>query len=110
MDGIELASFEIISSVGAARSSIMEAMQFARQGQFKRAYEKIDEANAYLSDGHKKHVELIQKESSGDQITVTILFMHAEDQFMTTYSLRDVTYEMIAIWEELKSEERSRVK
>ncbi len=101
---MELASFEIISSVGAARSCIIEAMQLARQGKFKIAYGKIDEANRYLSDGHKKHVELIQKESEGDEVPVSILFMHAEDQFMTTYSLRDVAYEMIAIWEELKSE------
>ncbi|MBC8922890.1 PTS lactose/cellobiose transporter subunit IIA, partial [Escherichia coli] len=25
-----------------------------------------------------------------------------EDQFMTTYTLRDVAYEMIAIWKEMK--------
>ncbi|WP_099221739.1 PTS lactose/cellobiose transporter subunit IIA [Listeria costaricensis] len=102
MDGLELASFQIISAVGAARSSIIEAMQLARQRKFTEAYQKIDEANQFLSDGHKEHVKLIQQEADGDQVPFSLLFMHAEDQFMTTYSLRDVAYEMIALWKEMK--------
>ncbi|EPM8374837.1 PTS lactose/cellobiose transporter subunit IIA [Listeria monocytogenes] len=102
MEGMELASFQIISSVGAARSCIIEAMKFGRERKFTEAYKKIDEANEFLSEGHKNHVQLIQKEADGGDVQISILFMHAEDQFMTTYTLRDVAYEMIAIWKEMK--------
>lgn len=61
MEGMELASFQIISSVGAARSCIIEAMKLGRQRDFTEAYKKIDEANEFLSEGHKNHVQLIQK-------------------------------------------------
>ncbi len=54
MEGMELASFQIISSVGAARSCIIEAMKLGRQRKFTEAYKKIDEANEFLSEGHKK--------------------------------------------------------
>ncbi len=47
-------------------------------------------------------MQLIQKEADGGDVQISILFMHAEDQFMTTYTLRDVAYEMIAIWKEMK--------
>lgn len=40
MEGMELASFQIISSVGAARSCIIEAMKFGRQRKFIEAYKK----------------------------------------------------------------------
>ncbi|MCT6562861.1 PTS lactose/cellobiose transporter subunit IIA, partial [Staphylococcus aureus] len=51
MEGMELASFQIISSVGAARSCIIEAMKLGRQRKFTEAYKKIDEANEFLSEG-----------------------------------------------------------
>lgn len=40
MEGMELASFQIISSVGAARSCIIEAMKLGRQRKFTEAYKK----------------------------------------------------------------------
>ncbi|CAM4016116.1 PTS lactose/cellobiose transporter subunit IIA [Listeria booriae] len=102
MESMELASFQIISTVGGARSKITEALQCARQRNFTEAYQKIDEANEFLKEGHKNHVDLIQKEADGQEIPFSMLFMHAEDQFMSVYLLRDIAYEMIAMWKEIK--------
>ncbi|KGL41355.1 PTS lactose/cellobiose transporter subunit IIA [Listeria newyorkensis] len=102
MEGMELASFQIIGAVGGARSKITEALQLARQRKFTEAYRKIDEANHYLSEGHKNHVNLIQKEANGEKIPMSMLFIHAEDQFMTTYLLRDIAYEMVELWKATK--------
>ncbi|WP_317912859.1 PTS lactose/cellobiose transporter subunit IIA [Carnobacterium maltaromaticum] len=69
MDGLELIAFTIISTVGTAKSNVMESMSLARSGKFEEAEEK--------------NVEL------------SLLFIHAEDQLMTTVCLRDVAVELI---------------
>lgn len=49
MEGMELASFQIISSVGAARSCIIEAMKFGRQRKFIEAYKKLTRLMNFLA-------------------------------------------------------------
>ncbi len=95
MEGMELASFQIIASVGGARSSVMEALREAREGNFAEADAKIEEAGTFLAEAHKGHTGLIQKEAQGEQVPFSLLFMHAEDQLMTTITLRDIAVEMI---------------
>ncbi|MGL5296592.1 MAG: PTS lactose/cellobiose transporter subunit IIA [Culicoidibacterales bacterium] len=95
MEGMELASFQIIAAVGGARSSVMEALREAREGNFETAEAKIEEAGTFLAEAHKGHTGLIQKEAQGEQLQFSLLFMHAEDQLMTTITLRDIAVEMI---------------
>ena len=43
MEGLELTAFQIISAVGAARSSYIEAIQMAKAGDFKGAEAALKE-------------------------------------------------------------------
>ncbi|MGL4953109.1 MAG: PTS lactose/cellobiose transporter subunit IIA [Culicoidibacterales bacterium] len=101
MEGMELASFQIIAAVGGARSSVMEALKDGREGNFEAAAEKLEEANQYLAEAHKGHTGLIQKEAQGEQLPFSLLFMHAEDQLMTTITLRDIALEMIEMYKKI---------
>lgn len=101
MEGMELASFQIIATVGGARSSVMEALREAREGNYEAASEKIEEANTFLAEAHKGHTGLIQQEAQGIQLNFSLLFMHAEDQLMTTITLRDIANEMIEMYKKI---------
>lgn len=103
MEGMELVSFQIISAVGTARSLMMEALADAREGNYDAAAAKLEEANEHMGTGHHAHAGLIQKEAQGEQIEFSLLFMHAEDQLMTTLTLRDLVGEMIEMYKKINA-------
>lgn len=63
MEGIEMTCFQIISSVGMARASFIEAIDYAIDGKFDQAEDKIKEGEEYFVEGHKAHAGMIQKKS-----------------------------------------------
>lgn len=46
-------AFNIISNVGAAKSSVMEALYAAKEGDFKGAEEKLEESKQFLEKAIK---------------------------------------------------------
>ncbi|AIM25841.1 PTS lactose/cellobiose transporter subunit IIA [Melissococcus plutonius] len=97
MEGLELLSFNIISNIGTAKSMIMESLQKSRTGQFEEAQQLIEAANEYLTKGEKEHFKVITQEAREKNIQFTILFMHAEDQLMSTVTLIDIAKELLEI-------------
>ncbi|MFQ6792408.1 MAG: PTS lactose/cellobiose transporter subunit IIA [Thomasclavelia sp.] len=97
MEGLELVSFKIISAVGMAKSSYIEAMKAANDGDFALAEAKIKEGDESFTGGHSAHGELIQKEASGDHVVPTILLMHAEDQLMSAETIKVMALEIIRL-------------
>lgn len=55
MDGLELVSFKIISAVGMAKSSFIEAMKVAANGEFDAARAKIKEGEESIHYGLSVH-------------------------------------------------------
>ena len=100
MDGLELVSFKIISAVGMAKSSFIEAMKVAANGEFDAARAKIKEG------GHLAHSELIQQEASGNHVVPSILLMHAEDQLMSAETIKVMALEIIRLNERVKALEK----
>ena len=70
MDGIEMICFEIISNVGMARGSYVEAIDLATEGKFDEARAKIEEGNQFFVKGHEAHADLIQKEAAGEKTEI----------------------------------------
>ena len=97
MEGIELICFEIISNVGAAKSCYINAIQKAKEGAYEEAQNCIKEGDTYYSEGHKAHVEMIQKEASGQPTEVCLLLVHAEDQMMSAETFKVLAGEFIYI-------------
>lgn len=95
MNDNELIAFEIISNVGTAKSKFMEALVYAKKGEFKTAQETIEKGNTFLLEGHKVHSRLIQQEAAGEKTDITLLLMHAEDQFMSAETIKLLITEMI---------------
>ena len=95
MNGNELISFQIISAVGTARSMYVEAIQEAKKVTFKQL---IEDGVKVFVDGHHAHASLIQKEAAGEKSEFSLLLMHAEDQLMTTETLKIVAEEFIELY------------
>ncbi|WP_125153986.1 PTS lactose/cellobiose transporter subunit IIA [Clostridium rectalis] len=91
----------IITYSGEARSSAMEAIQFAKSGNFDKAIGLMEEANRQLSLAHKHQTTLIQEEAQGKKKEVSLLLIHAQDHLMNTLTLRDLASELIDIYKRL---------
>lgn len=98
---IDMISFKIISNVGAAKSLVMEALYAAREGDFALADEKLKESKQYFIEGHNAHASLIQKEANGEVLDFSLIFMHAEDQLMSTETMAELVKEMIEMYKRI---------
>lgn len=101
MQGIELISFEIISSVGMARSCFIEAIKKAREGLFEEAQLLIKEGENYFIEGHLAHTKLIQLEATGEPLVLTILLTHAQDQLMSAEGFKIIAEEFIHTYQKM---------
>lgn len=97
MKELELVSFQIISNVGAAKSNYIEAMRMAEKGAYDQALEKIKEGDESFLKGHEAHTSLIQKEASGEKVIPNMLLMHAEDQLISTETIKIMCQEIIRL-------------
>lgn len=101
MESMELICFNIISSVGMAKSSYVEAMRAAAAGNFDEAAAKIKEGDGFYAQGHNAHSDLIAQESNGTPVTPSLLLLHAEDQMMSSETIRLMAEENIKLYKKL---------
>ena len=102
MGKIEQICVEMISQVGIARSSYIEAIKKAKEGDFvcARTFMK-NGRDAYLR-GHEVHYELIQREARGEHMQVPLILVHAEDQMMSAEAFQIIAEELIASYERIQ--------
>lgn len=100
MEEIESICFEIISSVGMARSNYIEAIQEAKTKNFDKAYELMKSGEENYLRGHLAHQGLIQKEAT-DPVKVSLLLVHAEDQLMQADGFKFIAREFIELYEKM---------
>ncbi|NTW91621.1 MAG: PTS lactose/cellobiose transporter subunit IIA [Erysipelotrichaceae bacterium] len=101
MEGLELVSFQIIAAAGSARSSYVEALQAAKQGNFEEAEALIKQGDTDFVEAHHVHAELIQKFAGGEDPGANILLIHAEDQVMSAEVLKLMALEFIDLYKRL---------
>lgn len=90
----------MISFSGMAKSCYMEALQFAKQGEFAQAEEKIAEGESNFVEAHHSHHDLLQAEMETGEPQICLLMTHAEDQLMSAETLKTVIIELIEIYKE----------
>lgn len=106
MEGLEMICFQIISGVGAARSSYIEAIQKAKAGDFEGAEACMEAGQQEFLKGHEAHFELIQKEAQGVQVGGSLILVHAEDQLMSADGFKIIAEEMIAAYKRIAELEK----
>jgi PTS system cellobiose-specific IIA component len=80
----------------------MEALYLAKKGKFEEAKVKMAESHKAIAIASHAHFEVIQKEAQGTQLEFKILFMHSEDQLLTTQTLMLLVEELIYIHKVIK--------
>lgn len=105
MEGLELVCFEMISNAGAAKSNFIEALQVAKEGQLEEAKALMQEGHQMLIDAHKAHSSLISKEAAQENIQLTLLLVHAEDQLMSCETIKLLITELIEVHQVLNQGE-----
>ena len=105
MEGLELTAFQIISSVGTARSCYIEAIQAAKKSDYE-AEKLIKEGDEAFIEGHDAHAGLLQKEASGEGNTVNLLILHAEDQLMSAEAFKTIALEFIDAYKRIEALEK----
>ncbi len=94
--------FGIIAFSGDAKSSYIEAIAFAKKGEYDKALEKIESAKESYVLAHKNHLELMQAEMQGEKI-LSMLLMHAEDQMMSCEVFELLAKEFIELYKKVNA-------
>lgn len=102
MTTLETTIFQLILNSGNARSSAMEAIREAKEGNFENATAKIQEAKDALSEAHKQQTELIQGEARGEKTEVSVLLIHSQDHLMNAMTVKDLAEEFIDLYKKIK--------
>lgn len=105
MEGLELTAFQIISAVGTARSSYIEAIRAAKSGDFDGAKKLIKEGDEMFVEGHNAHAGLLEKEANNEVGPLGLLMVHAEDQLMSAEAFKILAREFIDLYRRLDKED-----
>ncbi|MGT2832941.1 PTS cellobiose transporter subunit IIA [Streptococcus halotolerans] len=98
---LQMAAFGIILSSGNARTIVHEAFAAMREGDYDKAEQLLEDANADMLEAHHAQTDLLQEYASGTEIKIEIIMVHAQDHLMTTMTLREVALEMLALYKKV---------
>ena len=101
MEGTELIAFNIIATVGTARSSYINAIDEAAEGNFEKAEELIKEGQEVFTQGHDAHAQLLVKTAQGEAVTMDLLLTHAEDQLMSAEAFGILAERFVTLYKKL---------
>ncbi len=103
LEQLGAAAMEIIAYAGVAKSNYVEAARMARKNCFEEALALIDEGDAVMKDAHQAHMTLLQKEAQENTPQVSMLVLHAEDQFMSGETMKLLALELIEVYRRLQA-------
>lgn len=94
----EAVSFGLILHSGNARSYSMDAISYAKSGDWDKAEECLEKGKVELLLAQKTHTKMIQKEAAGDKAEISLLLIHSEDHFMMGQLTVDLANEVIDVY------------
>ncbi|RKD27603.1 PTS system, cellobiose-specific IIA component [Caminicella sporogenes DSM 14501] len=94
----EMTILSIITYSGDARSSSMEAIVYAKNGDFDKAKSCIEEASKKLKLAHREQTNLIHAEAQGQKHDISLLLIHAQDHLMNAMVVKDLANEFIDMY------------
>lgn len=95
---IGMLGFEIVAYAGDARSSLLEAIKCARNGEFDKIEGLVESAQENLNIAHSKQTEMLALDAQGKDLDIGIIMIHAQDHLMTTMLLKDIVYDICEIY------------
>lgn len=93
--------FGIIASAGAARSMAYEALERAKEGKFDEADDLMEQAEEAGVEAHNAQTSLLTKAARGEDVSVDVLLVHAQDHLMTSILAQELIAQMIELYRRL---------
>ena len=90
---------------GDGKSSSVEAIQAAKEGNFELADEKIKAAEESLLQAHHTQTEMLIQEANGDSVEVSLLMVHGQDHLMTGMMFKDLAKEIVDVYRTIRKEQ-----
>lgn len=82
--------FEIITYSGEAKSYAYEALDYAKKKNNEGFNESINKSEESLLKAHKAHTKVLFESSNNENFNISLLLIHAEDQFMSAMDSKDL--------------------
>jgi PTS system cellobiose-specific IIA component len=96
--------FQIVAFVGDAKSSYIEAINKAHDGDFEEAAKLVEKGNASYLEGHNAHTSMIQKDASGEKpAQFQLILLHAEDQMMSAETFKVIAEDLIEVYKKMEA-------
>jgi len=90
--------FSIIAFAGESFALLNEALQAARGGDFLAAERAFSDSEKVLQQAHAIQTEVLQGEMSGQPVTFSMLFVHAQDHLMNVLLAQNIYREFIELY------------
>lgn len=100
LTGSEAISFGLIAAAGQARSLAFEALKAAREHDFVRADELLEQSRTAGLEAHEQQTKLLVKEANGDHTPVDVMLVHAQDHLMTAMLAQELIEELVYLHKE----------
>lgn len=101
MDANEQIIISLIVNSGSARSSAIEAIQYAKAGDLGKADESLAAAKETVNEAHHAQTEMIQGEMRGEKTPLNLLMVHAQDHLMTSLLAIDLAQEFVDVYKKI---------
>ncbi|KRN47527.1 MULTISPECIES: PTS lactose/cellobiose transporter subunit IIA [Kandleria] len=101
MDEQEQLVINLIVNAGSARSSAIEAIQYAKAGDFDKADESLQNAKESVNEAHHSQTEMIQAEIRGEKAPLSLLMVHAQDHLMCGLVVIDLAAEFVDVYKKM---------
>ena len=96
------AAFEIIATVGTAKSMYIGAIQKAKEGDIEGARSDVAAGTEIFNEGHSTHLSMLQQSAIDNKnVEFSLILLHAEDQLMQAESFRIIAEDFIDVYEKL---------
>jgi len=105
---LETNVMELLVQAGCARSSLLSALQQARQGNISQAETLMLEAGSFIRLAHKVQTELIGLDEGSGKIPVSLILVHAQDHLMNAMLIQELATDMIELYRRTLSSHSAR--
>ena len=99
---IETIAMELVGNAGEARSLAFEALAQAKNKNFEKAKELLEESKQASLKAHHIQTDLICQEADGNKVEIGLLMVHAQDHLMTSILARELITEIISLYEKIQ--------
>lgn len=93
---------ELIVNAGDARSVAYKSLSEAKKGNFKVAYQLLQEAEGKANKAHNSQTKLLTAEANGEITGVNLLMVHSQDHLMTTILALELIKELVDMYEKFQ--------